>query len=318
MNSKPVLAIAKWSEVYETAESRRHNSLHWISMPIDFNSTGFNRLLDEFGDEAAAVYGAWCALVAFAAKQQTRGVLANSRGEPVSWHHVSRDSGFPAKLFETLARWAVKVGWLLPVDSGVAQENCHSAQPSPSRRPGKLPSCPGDAQEKHNFAQPSPRQNGDFPGLQDKTRQDTTRHNKTRHLRASTSTSTSTSTRDVDADALKFLVKEEELADVLRECREVAKIVKPFPIEKNRTQHLADRSLIFKAVVLARRHFSEDWLRDSVEAVRMQKNRTRPPCAYFHGVLSSKAAELGENLSEWLRKVDDKQSLTNPLAEVAQ
>lgn len=158
--------IAKWSEVFETAESRRHKALNWISMPISFTSSGYQSMLDEFGSDAPAMYGAWCVLVAFAAQCPTRGRLGNNQGTPVSWHAIARVTGFSVRTFERLAEWASRdnVKWLIAVrtDENTAKsDDFATTQDSPSR-------CPGDAQAN--------------TGLQDPTRPNKTQPNKTQQL----------------------------------------------------------------------------------------------------------------------------------------
>lgn len=109
-----VLAVSRWSEVFETAESRRHRSLLWISVPVSFNSTGLQRLLDEFdGIKAAALYGCWNALLKVAATAPTRGVLAGQKGEAYTPGRLARLSGFPQEIFEELIPWCLQVGWLV-------------------------------------------------------------------------------------------------------------------------------------------------------------------------------------------------------------
>jgi len=109
-----VLAVSRWSEVFETAESRRHRSLLWISVPVSFNSTGLQRLLDEFdGIKAAALYGCWNALLKVAATAPTRGVLAGQKGEAYTPGRLARLSGFPQEIFEELIQWCLRSGWLV-------------------------------------------------------------------------------------------------------------------------------------------------------------------------------------------------------------
>ena len=50
-----VYRIAKWSETYETSESRRYKHLTWGSMPVSLESNGYLARVDEFGDDAPAV-----------------------------------------------------------------------------------------------------------------------------------------------------------------------------------------------------------------------------------------------------------------------
>lgn len=117
-NAETVYAISRWSEVFETAESRRHRQLQWIAHPVSFNSTGFQDLLDRFEPVmAAALYGCWSALVKIAATAPRRGVLAGQKGEPYSTARMARLSGFDADLFEKLVRWCCEIGWLVPAQA---------------------------------------------------------------------------------------------------------------------------------------------------------------------------------------------------------
>lgn len=110
------LKISKWNEVYERAESRKLKALSWVSIPTSFSSNGYQCMLDEFGEEAPAIYGAWVALVAIAASCTVRGTLTSSRGTPLQITHLSRLSGFPQPVFEKLLEWAARpeISWLVP------------------------------------------------------------------------------------------------------------------------------------------------------------------------------------------------------------
>lgn len=115
-----IYRIAKWEQTFERAETRKLKTLHWVSMPVAFTSSGYNALLDAFdGETAAAMYGAWSALVAFAAQCNTRGTLADSRGNPLTIRHISRVTGLPVHVFERLIEWASRpeVEWLETIDS---------------------------------------------------------------------------------------------------------------------------------------------------------------------------------------------------------
>lgn len=115
LDSTTVYEIARWRETFETADSRKHKSLQWVSMPIDRQSNGYQSMIDHFGDESPAIYGAWCALVSIAAGCHRRGVLATSKGEPISIHRIARMAHMPCDPFEKLFDWAVRddVNWLV-------------------------------------------------------------------------------------------------------------------------------------------------------------------------------------------------------------
>lgn len=117
MDFKAVYRIARWNEIFEKADNRRCVTMRWISLPIDFNSSGYESLLNEFEGRAAEVYGCWCALLCLASTCPVRGVLADTKGRPKSVSWMVRTSGFPSELFERLITWAASpsVGWLVSV-----------------------------------------------------------------------------------------------------------------------------------------------------------------------------------------------------------
>lgn len=147
--------IAKWHEVYERAESRKLKALSWVAIPTSFSSHGYQCLLDEFGDDAPAMYGAWCALVSVAASCTVRGKLVNGRGIPLPISHIARMTGFPATVFERLIAWAARdeIGWLVEATPDFQPENDIS---------GESPDDPPTI----------PRHVGEKPRIQDKTGQD--------------------------------------------------------------------------------------------------------------------------------------------------
>jgi hypothetical protein len=162
-----VYRIAKWDTVFERAESRKLKQLNWVAMPIGFNSTGYQSMLDEFGDDASSIYGAWCALTALAATCTVRGILGNSRGNPLKVSHIARMTGFRSAVFDQLFTWAASsdVAWLEPV---------------PDEELVRLYSENAVFSEKQASSGESP---DDLPTRWEKpphTQQDITGHNKTR------------------------------------------------------------------------------------------------------------------------------------------
>lgn len=153
--SATIYQIAKWSQVYETSESKRHKTLAWVSMPIDFGSNGYQSLVDEFDTEAPAMYGAWCALVGVAAQAPTRGILASSKGVPYTAARIARMTCFPADVFVRLLKWASSQGveWLEVVQPP------ESAQDSPSTDPGDAQPPPKDDPGKAGLPNTTPPNN---------------------------------------------------------------------------------------------------------------------------------------------------------------
>lgn len=109
-----IYRIAKWSETFETSESKRYKNLTWVSLPVGFSSNGYHELITEFGPDAPAIYGAWCALLSIAAQAPVRGTIASSKG-PYSLSRIASETRMPVVVFERLFTWASqeKVGWLV-------------------------------------------------------------------------------------------------------------------------------------------------------------------------------------------------------------
>lgn len=185
-----IYRIAKWQETFETADSKRYRGLPWVSLPTNMGSNGYQSLLDEFGDDAATYYGAWCALVCAASQAPERGVLASSRKIGYSLGRVSRITGMPAKVFERLYEWALNesVGWLEVVEqeAGDAAEDRATA----SMAEDSNESEPGDGQpdatqlspnSQPDATQPSPNSrpeaNQAAVGLRNHTKQNHTQRN---------------------------------------------------------------------------------------------------------------------------------------------
>ena len=106
--------ISQWITTFETSESRKCQTLKWVSLPVTLGA-GYEALLAEFGDEAPAIYGAWILLVGIAATAPNRGVLADSKGRPYGVEYYARKSGFSVELFRRLITWASDpdIGWLV-------------------------------------------------------------------------------------------------------------------------------------------------------------------------------------------------------------
>lgn len=166
-----VWAIAKWEEVYEKADCRKLKTLSWVSLPTGFSSHGYSLMLEEFGDDAAAIYGAWCALVKVAATCNRRGILATTSGKPIRLSHIARLTGFPEIFFERLFKWASSedVKWLLPTTydesgrfsgdagrfSGDAGRSLPTISGNAGRFSGESPGMPGDCYPPHYPTQPN-------------------------------------------------------------------------------------------------------------------------------------------------------------------
>ncbi len=136
-----IYRIAKWSETFETADSRRHKSLHWVSVPNDCHSNGYAQMIEHFGDEAPAIFGAWIALVKIASTCPIRGILSTSSGAALTVARFSFISHFPSSVFEKLIEWASAqtIGWLEVIPINEVNQLLTSCQTSGNWLPNELP-----------------------------------------------------------------------------------------------------------------------------------------------------------------------------------
>jgi hypothetical protein len=141
-----VYRIAKFEEVFTKRDARKAKVLHWVSVPTGFQSNGYQSLVEDFGDEAPAIYGAWCALVAVAARCPIEGVLSTSRGRPITPERAANIAFMPAEPFRKLFKWAASesVGWLEVVTQG--EEAANVIRTEPEDHPDK----PRTASGPHN------------------------------------------------------------------------------------------------------------------------------------------------------------------------
>lgn len=133
-----VWRIAKWSETFETSDSRNYKSLPWVSVPTTLCSNGYQSLVEEFGADAPAIYGAWNAMVAVASKCPVRGTLATSKGVPYSLERIIREAYMHPDcllVFQRLVAWASSesVGWI---------EDATKASTTPQQGSGEAPTEP--------------------------------------------------------------------------------------------------------------------------------------------------------------------------------
>lgn len=111
--------VVRFDEVFSKRDAMRNaGAARWVSVPIDFASSGYEDLVDEFGPDAPAIYGAWIVTVQVAARCDTPGTLTTSRGVPLTPERVARRAQMPTAPFVRLFEWAQTVGWLELVESG--------------------------------------------------------------------------------------------------------------------------------------------------------------------------------------------------------
>lgn len=146
-----IYRIAKWRSTFETADSRRHKVLTWVSVPNNLASNGYVELVSEFGDESPAIYGAWIAMVMIASTCACRGILCTSNAAPLTAARLSFLSHFPSTVFEKLLPWAESVGWLEILTSEQAKQLLTSQQTTDDQPANELPD-----QTRPDLTKPNP------------------------------------------------------------------------------------------------------------------------------------------------------------------
>ena len=192
--SQQTWRINRWEDVFEKSDAARCQTLLWVSLPIDFGSAGYQSLLDDFGDEAPALFGCWCALVCVAGQCPVRGVLSDSKGIGLKLSWISRRTGFPVSLFEKLIAWAASpsVKWLVSVPADEFTVMLAESQNQKRRsRPAKSGRHPDESANRPDSNAIRPDENASCPDTvrttrqdktgQDITKQDTTQHHQTGH-----------------------------------------------------------------------------------------------------------------------------------------
>lgn len=131
--------IAKWSETYETHDTRKLMRLNWIPVPNKHDGLGFRMIAAE--KDSAALFGVWNLLIQVASKTDRghRGTLERG-GNPLTASSLATMTGFPEKTIERglLFFSHPSIGWLLaeqwqtdlPLSPDASGE-------SPGRREGK-------------------------------------------------------------------------------------------------------------------------------------------------------------------------------------
>jgi hypothetical protein len=107
-----------------------------------------------------------------------------------------------------------------------------------------------------------------------------------------------------------------DLDAVRSDCNAISKVLWPGGIPLDSPNTPADKDLVRKAVLIVHQHrLSEDWLWDSVEAVRNATADVKNRPAYLHACLENKAADAGDRLDRLLAQTNVPAELAKPKAK---
>ena len=119
-----VLRIIDWDKHYEDRDHRRPlMRAKWVQMPLK-RGTGYKRLMIK--KNGPALFGAWVAVVEFAAQCFVRGLLCRESGEPYDATDIAVVIDFPEDLIQQVLELTrnekEKIRWIEDVDHQIAMD----------------------------------------------------------------------------------------------------------------------------------------------------------------------------------------------------
>lgn len=144
-----VYRIRKFSEYYETAESRKLQRLSWLALPTKQEGDGFTELMGAH-ENGCAHFGAWTAMLQLAAKCSPRGTLLRNLGGRLVAHDlmsISRITRVPVEVLREAMPRLLSMGWMEELELQSVTENL----PTDPGEPGdgrKKPGSTGEGEDR--------------------------------------------------------------------------------------------------------------------------------------------------------------------------
>lgn len=108
--------IKDWDELFEIAQSRKCERLHWLPLPNKQDGKGFRRVAKH--PRNTDLFSAFILILEVASKQKKRGLLVDEDG-PITAEDMADKTGYPEEIFklafEVLS--GPKIGWLEKANS---------------------------------------------------------------------------------------------------------------------------------------------------------------------------------------------------------
>lgn len=144
-----VFRIADWEQHYETAETRKLESLRWVPTPNRHDGLGFRRLAAH--RDRCELFAAWTLIlqVASRGRKGERGILSRD-GQPLDAEDLALMTGFPSPIFSKALEFFShpKQGWLVATKPADVPSDSASAIGQPGGSPdvpAESPARPADA-----------------------------------------------------------------------------------------------------------------------------------------------------------------------------
>ncbi len=137
-----MLRIKNWNEHYETNDTRKLITLHWVKIPNQQDSLAYRLIAGH--KKGAEIFAAWVLMVQVASKgrREERGNL------PLSPEELGIVTGFPASVFELAIEFlkTPKIGWIEQ-----SPGNLPLSPETPGESPGNLPLIEGRKEQKEGI-----------------------------------------------------------------------------------------------------------------------------------------------------------------------
>jgi hypothetical protein len=110
-----VYQIKDWEKLFEIAQSRKCERLHWVAIPNKHDGKGYRRIARM--EKSCDIFTAWILILQVASKMPKRGLLYDGDG-PLKPDDMADKTGYPEAIFELAFEVLSepKIGWLEKVN----------------------------------------------------------------------------------------------------------------------------------------------------------------------------------------------------------
>lgn len=128
--------INKWSETFESADTRKRQRLGWILLQSGCDSRGYRKLMRDGkeGLQAYAVFIAMCQYMATLPKD-VRGEFLNSDGSSMDIYDISEVTRIDVADIQQASGRLIDCGWLTLVESTISQPSASDLPPTCQSHP---------------------------------------------------------------------------------------------------------------------------------------------------------------------------------------
>ena len=108
--------VKDWDKLFEIAQSRKCERLHWVAVPNKHDGKGYRRVTRH--PKCCDVFTAWILILQVTSKQSQRGLLVDSDG-PITAEDLADKTGYPEEIFVLAFKVLSdpKIGWLEKVNN---------------------------------------------------------------------------------------------------------------------------------------------------------------------------------------------------------